>query len=442
MRRIVLVTVLSTTLVCFLSELSHTQPAPAGAREGRPDPSPPAERPVAGGYTKFLGRLGTSPTLLGDPAGTRATLERAGIFANLYYNHFLGVLAHGGLDPGPALRESGSGDLFVALDLERALRLRGSEALFQLKSQYGRNINPRVAAIGDPIDDADGDHAAVVPQLWLQQSLWGRRMQIRAGYLDQQIALDRNAYANSEDRQFMSTLLDNNGVIVPLPSALGATLFVDASDWLEVILSTADADVSSFRPGVDTAFDDFESLFGYVEIGVRPPTELGPRLLPGKYRFGLFWDPRQKPVFSRNADQTQFRTGDAGFYLSFDQLVYRERAASAEGLGLFARFGYRDPEVNVVERSWSLGLQYVGVLPGREADVLGAAMYTNRVSDDARHSGVTKGERETGCEVYYRADVLPWLAVSPDFQYIADPGGVGSVENAVIVALRVRVTFF
>ena len=63
-----------------------------------------------------------------------------------------------------------------------------------------------------------------------------------AGYLDQQVVFDRNAFANSEDRQFLSTFLDNNNAVIPLKVGLGATLFLRPTDWLELALGTADAD--------------------------------------------------------------------------------------------------------------------------------------------------------------------------------------------------------
>jgi carbohydrate-selective porin OprB len=36
--------------------------------------------------------------------------------------------------------------------------------------------------------------------------------------------------------------------------------------------------------------------------------------------------------------------------------------------------------------------------------------------------------------------LVPWLAVTPDVQYVYDPGGVAGTPDAWIVALRVRAT--
>jgi porin len=162
-------------------------------------------------------------------------------------------------------------------------------------------------------------------------------------------------------------------------------------------------------------------------------------MLPGNYRFGLIWDPRRKERFAGGAAAAE--RGDAGVYMSFDQLVYRERPGHAQGLGLFARYGYRDPNVNAVSHFWSVGAQYEGPLPRRDADVVGLGTYTAHASPDFRQAGHPNVRHETGFELYYSIEVLPWLQVTPDVQFIVNPGARRSVENALVLGLRGRVTF-
>ena len=57
------------------------------------------------------------------------------------------------------------------------------------------------------------------------------RARLRVGYLDQQILFDRNVFADSEDRQFMSEFLDNNPVL-PLRIGLGAALLLTGTSRL------------------------------------------------------------------------------------------------------------------------------------------------------------------------------------------------------------------
>jgi porin len=407
--------------------------AAAGAGRAAASDAPPAGS-AAG---TLRAHLRSAPGLAGDLGGRRPALESAGIAPSLFYNHFLGVLAAGGRDEGARARTSATGDFFLHAVLDRWLPWSGAEALLQVKAGFGRNVNPPVGALSDPFDDADGD-VAYVPQLWLQQGILGQRIQLRVGYLDQQIALDRNAYANSEDRQFMATLLDNNSVTVPLALALGATLFVHPADWLDLLVGTADSETRPFSAGFDTAFNGFTTLFGYLEAGLnaRLPSPRGP--LPGSYRFGMVWDPRTKERFDAAPETT---SGDAGAYVSVDQMLYRAQPGRPQGLGVFARYGYRDPDVNRIEHFWSVGLQLQGPTTGRPDDVVAFGMYQAHASSAFRHAQDPDVLRETGLEWYYAAQLLPWLTFTPDLQVIVMPGGRGSVADAVVLGFRWRVTF-
>ncbi len=382
-----------------------------------------------------------SPGLIGDPAGQRSRLELLGLDFQLLYNQFLGWKPRGGARPEATWGHDASYDLFAQADLEELAGLRGLSLLLHVKGQYDRSINRDVGALSDPVDDADFDEPIYVDELWAQQVLFRNRLRIRLGFLEQQTVFDRNAFANSEDRQFMATFLDNNP-LVPLPNSLGASLILAPTDWLELAAGVADADNRSRRAGFDSAFDDFGSLNGYLELKARVGGA-GSAFGPGEYRAGLFVDGRARPVFARTDPATGLaptRRGHLGAYLSFDQVVLGESPEGGQGLGLFARFGYADEDVNRIAWFWSLGLAYAGLLPGRDADVLALGVYQAIGSKDYRRSRNPAFDRETGVELYYRLALLPWLAVTPDFQYIADPGGAPA-PDAVVVLLRLRLAF-
>jgi porin len=388
-----------------------------------------------------LGRhLAESPQLLDDPGGARTRLEQLGIIPQLFTGHFLGWKPPGGgADTSGAFGHSASYDLFVLVDAEELVDWSGLDLLVHAKGIYDRSVNDEVGALSDPIDDADDDLAIYVEQLWLEQAALGDRLRLRLGMLSQQTLFDRNAYANSEDTQFLSTFLDNNGVL-PLPRGLGAALLVSPLDWLDVALGVVDADNSTHGAGFDTAFDGLDSLSGTLELRFRSRLRTHAGDLPGSWRFGAFLDGRDQTVFERTGLPKSQR-GNPGAYLSFDQLAYREGPDTEQGLGLFARFGYADREMNRIAWFWSVGASYLGLVPQREEDVLGIGIYQAIGSERYRDAQDPDFERETGIEVYYRIVALPWLAVTPDLQVIVDPGGRKSADDAVVLALRVRVSF-
>lgn len=401
----------------------------------------PADRSIG---ARLARHLAASPQLLDDPGGARTRLERLGIVPQLFAQHFVSWKAPGGgADPGGEFGHSGSYDLFVLVDAEELAGLPGLDLLAHAKGIYGRSVNDAVGAISDPIDDADADVPIYVEQLWLEQALLRDRLHLRAGMLSQQTVFDRNAYANSEDRQFLATFLDNDGV-VPLPRGLGADLIASPTDWLELAVGAVDGDNSSRNAGFDTAFDGLESLTGHLELRLRTRLRSRAGELPGALRVGAFLDGRKRTVFdgAPAADAPpKTRRGSPGAWLSFDQLAYREGPQSPQGLGLFARFGWADEETNRVAWFWSIGASYLGLLPTRDADELGLGVYQAIASRRYRDAVDRNFRSETGIELYHRIAVLPWLAVTPDLQVIVDPGGWRSTDAAIVATLRVRVSF-
>jgi porin len=375
------------------------------------------------------------PRLLGDAAGMRSRLERLGIGVQLFYNQYVSGNPSGGGEPRSS-GHNGSYDFFTRVDAQELLEWRGLVGLLHVKGQYDRNINADVGGLSDPIDDADFDEPAYIDELWLEQSFAGDRAQLRAGFLEQQTVFDRNAYANNEDRQFLNSFLDNNP-IVPLPTGLGAVLLLHPAQRIELALGAADADNVPRSAGFDTAFDGLDSLTGSLEAALRVdlPGASGP--LPGRYRVGVFLDGREKRVFGSDRRER----GHLGVYASLDQLLLHEASDPRQGLGLFARGGWADGDVNRIEWFWSAGLQYTGPLPGRGHDVVGLGAYQAIGSDQLRDREDPDFDRETGIELYYRIAVFPWLALTPDVQYVIDPGARGKHRDAVVTTMRFRVTF-
>ncbi len=376
-----------------------------------------------------------SGRLVGDAGGVRNRLGRLGIDLQLFYNEYLsGKPSGGGANTSGVFGNSGSYDFLGRIDLDALSGWRGGSVFLHVKGQYDRNLNADVGALSDPIDDADFDEGIYVDELWIGQSLFDGRLRASLGFAEQQTIFDRNAYANSEDRQFLSTYLDNNAA-VPLPNGLAAMLQVAPLPWLEVAIGVADADNHPRKAGFDTFFDDVESLTAYLELTLRP--RLLPIDLPGNYRFGVFVDGRELVDFrSRRRSR-----GHVGAYVSFDQLVWREKAGLPEGVGLFARAGYADRDVNRVAWFWSLGFESLGALPGRDRDAIGFGVYQTIGSAVYRDRVNRDFDRETGIEFYYAIHAFGWLVVTPDIQYIFDPGASGANRNALVGTLRFRVSF-
>jgi porin len=380
-------------------------------------------------------RLLATTRVAGDWGGARTDLEDRGVRLSMFYVHHYGRLDGRRVDPAGRHGHSGSVDLIGQFDLDTLNGVRGGEALIHVRRNWGDNVNPRVGALGDPIDDADGDHGLYIDQLWYQHSSPDRRLQVRFGYLDQQTILDRNAFANSEDRQFMSALLDNNNAILPLAIGPGVALFYNPADWLSFVLTASDAKSDPFDFSFATAFDGEYVTYFETDVRARVNSVNGP--LTGHYRVGLFLDPRDRVAFG--SDRTHTRT--EGFYLSVDQMLYGEPAGDDQGAGVFVRYGWRPANVNRITHFWSGGAQYRGLFPHGEEHTLGFGMYSAVGSDLYRdHIDPTFG-RETAYELYYALQLGPAVALTPAIQYVNQPGAQTTRHDLFVFALRGRVSF-
>lgn len=424
---------------------STSQPAATQRAAG-----PAGSQPVEGGAGKPAGlesQYGPldagAPWATGDWLGIRSALEDGGVSFKLFYNNTYQWNVRGGNDTTG--RNGATIDAFLEFDFEKLRLIPGGRLCAHARWQQGAGANPAVGGLWQAADDLDGDLELHLDQLWYEQDLFDQRLTLRLGYLDCQTIVDRNAYANSEDRQFMHQALDNNPLL-PLQIGLGASLTLRPAPWLHLIAASVDSQGRLTRAGFDTAFHGPARYVSFFEIGVAPqlPNLLGSGRLPGNYRLGAVLDPRPRAIFEDPAVQPPRRPtrgDDWGWYLSCDQAVFRENDRDAQGLGVFARYGWRRDDVNRSEHVWSAGVQYEGLIPRRDRDVLGFGVFQGLPSEPFREFVDASAKAETGYELYYAIEVTRWFKITPDIQYIAHPGASHRLRDAIVLGLRAQISF-
>ena len=383
-------------------------------------------------------------TLTGAWWGTREHLEEKGIELTLGLTQVFQQNAHGGLDTERgAAGYSGSYDLEIDVDLEELAGLAGASVSVLVQGSWSEGIDERAVGSVLGVNDAAGGYrSADVTQLYYEQALADGRVRIRVGKLSLTggfecrgcpVTFDGNSYANDETAQFLNAGLVNNPTI-PFPDeGLGIVVYVEPVEGFYAAAGVADAQADARETGFHTAFHGEDALFTIFETGLVPviPSANGP--LVGAYRFGAWHDSRSKG----RLDGGGTREDDVGFYVSFDQVLYREGDQDDQGLAAFARWGSSDKRVNEIGNFWSAGIQYRGLLSGRDADVVGIGVAEGRLS----RYGDFSARDETVVEGYWSVELTPWLVVSPNVQVIRHPGGDRSVKDAVVVGCRVQAAF-
>lgn len=377
-------------------------------------------------------------------------LENSGIDIELGVTGIYQQNVHGGASTHRrAGRNARSYDLELSADLEKLLGIENSSLYVHTEGFWSKSAGidgPSIGSFFGVNGDAFPRDSAVVTELWYEWSMCDDDFLLRIGKMDLTggfecsgcpVAFDASAFANDETSQFLNSALVNNPTI-PIPFyALGVAGYYNPVECWYLSAGFVDAQGDMRETGFRTAFHGRDYFFCIFETGITPELDSNNGPLQGAYRVGFWNDPQPKA----HADATKKYRDDVGFYLSFDQMLAKEntRFDCRQGLGAFARYGYADGRKNDMTDFWSFGLQYKGLLEGREDDVLGAGFAQGFFSDNA--TVTYTDDYESAFEIYYNARITPWLNISPSVQYITNPGGSGTVSDAVILGVRAQMLF-
>jgi porin len=344
---------------------------------------------------------------------------------------------------------SGSYDLELTFDLEHLLGIRHGTLYVHGEGSWPRN-DLDTAAVGSVSGinaDAAGNRDLDLTEVWYEHAFHDGTLRVRFGKLDITggfecrgcaVSFDGSAYANDETAQFLSGSLVNN-LTIPFPDkGLGIVLYWNPTETWYASIGAADARADARETGLNTTFDGPNSEFFYVaETGWTPRLASAKGQLQGAYRMGVWNEPRAKGY----TGSAQMYKDDVGFYLSCDQMLIKETNDSddSQGLGGFFRYGSASARRNDIKTFWSAGLQYQGAWTGRDDDVW--ALGTSQAVFSDLASGTYSADNETVLEMYYSAQVAPWLSITPDIQYVRHPGGDQSIANTYIAGIRAQMAF-
>ncbi len=85
-------------------------------------------------------------------------------------------------------------------------------------------------------------------------------------------------------------------------------------------------------------------------------------------------------------------------------------------------------------------MQYIGLFPHRELDAMGLAFYRAIGSERYRQFVNPNFDKETGYEFYYAIQTTSATVLTPDLQYIDQPGALRGTKGVWVFNLRLRLT--
>jgi porin len=214
-------------------------------------------------------------------------------------------------------------------------------------------------------------------------------------------------------------------------SALGFRLRINPSETSYLLAALYDgvAGNPDNPRGTHIRFDGGDGLFYALEAGVRA----GEGYNYYKAAIGFWYHTAEFIDFREESQDTNH-----GFYALLEKSLLRESEDEAQGLGAFLQLGLTRESRNIVGQYLGAGLSYTGILPGRNSDVTTLGVAHAIASSDYQSTSETIADFETAFELNYKLLITSYFAITPDIQWVINPGATKGIDDALILGLRME----
>ena len=412
----------------------------------------------------YSGDFMNRSTLTGDWGGVRQNLAENGLHLDFrvvttYQNLFEGgIKEHDGV--------VSTQDLSLQLDTGKAGLWPGGLLKLRVESRVGDYITSAHTGGLSPVNndalspnDSDNvnDETIGLTELMFTQFL-SPQFGIFGGLLNT-LDGDENELAGSprSDSHFMNSSFLLSTVefrSVPTVTLGGGMIFIP-NDWIMGSIVAFDTEESATH-------DPFETDRG-TTIATEWKFKYDISNLPGAQTYGVLYafdneftkfnnDPRSTLIGLIKGKGIAKESSSWAFYHNAHQYLQWD---DGRGWGIFTRFGIADRESNPIDWSAAAGISGNGIFNARPNDTFGLGFYHLELTESPLFRFLDLNE-ENGAELWYNAEVNPWLHVTADLQIIDtaidDPGfgiippGFTSIslpesKTAWIFGLRTEIKF-
>ena len=330
----------------------------------------------------------------------------------------------------------------LAFDFGRIAGVDGLLLFAEGNWSAGRNLSEDIGNVFQVGHAFSGDQVALA-RLYLQQDLFNRRLALAIGRLHVvQTFAHLGLFSN-----YLSSAINNHPGGLPVNDVLfgglpnvqwGVQAIGRPTDALRIAAGAFNADARAAAAadhGLDFSFSPADGMLAVGEVGYSFGVAEASGPLPGEVKFGGFYNTGNFPDV---AGTPRSSGGLYGVYAIARQMAWRPAGASGdEGLTPWATISYVPKQRSArVPLFFAAGLVHQGPWPARPDDRAAFAVYFGRFSRDIE--GATA---QTTLEVNYAVQITPWLYVTPDVQYVFNPGGRGDIDNAAVFGGEIGLVF-
>lgn len=418
---------------------------------------------------------------LGDWGGYRTKLADAGIKVGVNYIGELWRNADGGLGTGTAY--NGRFQFSLDADLDKLFSWKGATFHASVLQIQGSGFSGEFLGNIMGVSNVDALSSTRLFELYIEQAFADGKSSLRFG----QLSADSEFAASENGALFLNSTfgwpalfaadLPSGGPAYPLATPGVRLKWVPNDDFTYML------GVFNGNPAPCCGDPQEENKYGLnflVDQGVFVIGEVAysynkgdtAAWLPGTIKLGAWYnsnsfDDQRYDIFGIPLASpasiglpNQIR-GDYSFYAIIDQMIYRMPGTKDKGISVFGRLSAAPSAQNQIGFYADGGVNFKGMVPGREDDSFGVAFGTARVTaaarDFDRDTGLYSGayypirSSETVLEVTYSAQIMPGWTIQPDFQYIWNPGGgvlnpndpfgLTTIKNASVFGVRTTINY-
>jgi porin len=393
-----------------------------------------------------------------DLGSLRTRLAGKGITFNAQYAAEVWSNVIGGESTGTVY--TGLMSLQGNVDLQKLVGWQGASVSTRWYWLSGQDISAEHVGNIFTVSSIAGFQTFRMNELWFQQNFPNNRISIRLG----QLTADSQFSVSTYDTVFLNatfgwspdiyTNIPNGGPAYPM-GAPGVQLALTPLNWLTYQGAVFQGNVFAQnvnRHGFRWDLSPSNGYFSIHELIFRTNQRAGANGLPGEFKIGGWFD------IAPESDASSTQPWNYGLYFIADQMVYRvpqpvsvpaiansgKQTAAApltdKGLGIFTHIGFAPRNSSVINFYVEGGLNYKGLIPTRDNDVLGVGFAYGHLNNNPQGDGSSNPGYEMVLETTYQIELTPWLSLQPDVQYVIHPSGT-DIPNAFVLGARATVSF-
>lgn len=344
-------------------------------------------------------------------------------------------------------------NLKINSDLEKNLGWHGAKLNAYILGNNGGSISKYCGAI-QGTSNIEAYNTWKIYEFWIEQN-FGNNLSLLVGLFDLNSEFDNRETSNilinpSHGIGAEFALSGYNGPSIFPTTSLAIRTKYNFSNTLNLKFAIFDG-----IPGdIDNPFGTkilLEKKDGFLyttEINLICPVQ-NQEIEYYKYAVGFWYysSEFEKLMTKENNENSLMQLGNYGFYLFAEKFIYPEDIHSEQGLSGFFRLGYADNKVNKVDGYFGTGINYVGLIPGRNEDIFGLGIsivhissYFQKLTQYIEHNKII-ADYEYICELTYKFSLFDYLTFQPDLQYIINPTLSHFNNNTIVFGSRFNILF-